>query len=106
MGTGRRSQRWMTAWTTVVALMAVLASPIRAEADTLIDWSQDKDGAQKTYTVDGVRITLSASKNSHDESPRLEVTSSDGVTTSIFGPEQHLASDVSGRPGQPSRSSA
>jgi hypothetical protein len=82
----------MTTWTiTVLALMLVLASPIEAGADTLIDWSQDKDGGQKTYTVDGVRITLSAIKNSHDESPRLEVTSPGGTTTSIFGPEQHLA---------------
>jgi Peptidase family M48 len=65
--------------------------PATADADTYVDWSSDRDGSPKTYSVNGVRIVLRSAGDRNEGHPRLEVTSPAGVNIAVDGPIQLFA---------------
>jgi hypothetical protein len=56
----------------LLALIAglLMTAPLAVAADDAIEWSEDKDGAQKSYTMDGVTIAISSDQNADNESAR------------------------------------
>jgi hypothetical protein len=73
----------------LLALALCTATTIgSARADTVIEWAPGKDGPQKSYTVDRIKLTLAAGENADGESPRLDVASNDGAAITVFGAER------------------
>jgi hypothetical protein len=79
------------------ALMAglLITAPLVAGADDAIEWSQDKDGKHKSYTIDGVAIAISDELNADNESPRVQLTAPDGATVTVYGAERTAEMPVS-----------
>jgi hypothetical protein len=75
---------------TVWLMVVILAAQGAAWADTQIEWSQEKDGPRKSYTIDSTSLTLSSGENAQGESPRLEVKSGDGAVATVFGAKRFM----------------
>lgn len=69
----------------LLALLVAITVMPPARADTVIEWSRDKDGPQKSYRVDGLQLTVSAKENNDGEGPRVDVTAPGGASTTIYG---------------------
>jgi hypothetical protein len=71
--------------------------PLRAIADTLIEWSAEKDGIQRSYEMEGITVTLRVAKSGQIEQPQLEVRTGDAVSATVFGAKQFLSTAASVR---------
>jgi len=78
----------------MVALFLNLAA-VPSEADTVIEWSPERDGNSQAYTAEGLDLRLSSAKAGQIARPRLQISTADGVSTIVVGPEQAFSAGAS-----------